>query len=260
MSRDKTIPGMSKAAQSRPVEIIYGLHAAEAALLNIKRTILQVHCTENAHNRLHHFLRVRGITPNIHSTRALNDYAGAGAVHQGVVVIAEPLPHLHLTDFLRNLDTSQNPVLLAMLDQVTDPHNAGAVLRSAAAFSVGALIVQTRHSPETSPIMAKAASGGIEHVPLIETVNLARALEQLKTYDFYCIGLDSAAPDTLARANLKLPRLCFIFGAEGKGIRRLVRQNCNAVYSLPVSGAIRSLNVSNAAAIAFYEASKNREI
>ncbi len=145
-----------------------------------------------------------------------------------------------------------------MLDQVTDPHNVGAVLRSAAAFGVAALIVQDRHSPPLSGALAKAASGALEHVPVIATVNLARALERLKDRGFFCLGFDSEGAERFGKAAVADARAVFVFGAEDKGLRRLVREGCDAVYALSAPGPIRSLNISNAAAIVFYEAAQAR--
>ena len=182
---------------------------------------------------------------------------GAGAVHQGVVLDAEPLAQPSLDEFLDALPEGA-PVAVAMLDQVTDPHNVGAVLRSAAAFGIAGVIVQDRHSPPLNGTLAKAASGALEHVPVIATVNLARALERLKEADFLCAGFDSDATQAFDAGMATAPRAAFVFGAEDKGLRRLVGEGCDALYALHAPGKIKSLNISNAAAIVFYEASKMR--
>jgi 23S rRNA (guanosine2251-2'-O)-methyltransferase len=143
-----------------------------------------------------------------------------------------------------------------MLDQVTDPHNVGAVLRSAAAFGIAALIVQDRHSPPLSGTLAKAASGALEHVPVISTVNLARALDRVKEHGFRCIGFDSDAANRFDAQAAAGERVLFVFGAEDKGMRRLIREGCDALYALSAPGPIKSINISNAAAIVFYEAAK----
>jgi 23S rRNA (guanosine2251-2'-O)-methyltransferase len=138
-----------------------------------------------------------------------------------------------------------------VLDQITDPHNVGAILRSASAFAVKAIITTARHSPEATGVLAKSASGALEHVPFITVQNLARALIALKERGFYTVGLDSDGSDDLARLPLKAP-VALVLGAEGKGLRQLTRETCDAVARLDMPGAIKSLNVSNAAALALY--------
>ncbi len=187
----------------------------------------------------------------------LDALVGGGAVHQGAVLHVEPLAQPSLDEFLDGLP-EEAPAALALLDQVTDPHNVGAVLRSAAAFGVAALIVQDRHSPPLSGTLAKAASGAIDHVPVIAVVNLSRALDRLKESGFFCLGFDSEGADRFTQSAAAGPRAVFLFGAEDKGLRRLIREGCDAVYTLSAPGSIKSLNISNAAAIVFYEAAKAR--
>jgi 23S rRNA (guanosine2251-2'-O)-methyltransferase len=236
---------------------VFGLHAAEAALENPQRKIRHAYVTANAAARLGPLIAARNIAVTELHPHEFDALIGAGAVHQGAVLDAAPLEQPGLDEFLDGLPEDA-PATLVMLDQVTDPQNVGAVLRSAAAFDVAGIIVQDRHSPPLTGTLAKAASGGLEHVPVIATVNLARALERLKESGFFCLGFDSEAERTFDAAAAVSPRTAFVFGAEDKGLRRLVGERCDALYALHAPGKIKSLNISNAAAIVFYEASINR--
>ncbi len=247
-------PARGALAQERA---IFGLHAAEAALQNPKRQIHHAYATGNAAAKLGPLIASRKIPVTALHPHEFDALTGTGAVHQGIVLDAAPLAQPSLGEFLDVLPEGE-PAIVAMLDQVTDPHNVGAVLRSAAAFGIAALIVQDRHSPPLTGTLAKAASGALEHVPVIATVNLARALEQLKEKDFICAGFDSGAAQTFGAEAAAANRAAFVFGAEDKGIRRLIREGCDALYALHVPGKIKSLNISNAAAIVFHEAGKGR--
>ena len=172
-----------------------------------------------------------------------------GAVHQGIALQADPLPEPSLDEIAH--DAPANAVIV-VLDQVTDPHNVGAILRSADAFGALAVVSTDRHSPDQGATLAKSASGATERVPFIRVVNLARALEELKRLEFWCLGLDASGTQTLAQA--KSPhRIALVLGAEGQGLRRLTAEKCDVLVRLPMTGAMPSLNVSNAAAIALYE-------
>ncbi|MGA7327859.1 MAG: 23S rRNA (guanosine(2251)-2'-O)-methyltransferase RlmB [Rhodomicrobium sp.] len=234
---------------------IYGIHAVEAALSNPRRTILHAYFTENAFAKLGKYATGRAIETSLLQPAEFDALLGADTVHQGAALHVESLPQPRLEDFLAALPDGEGAAL-AMLDQVTDPHNVGAVLRSAAAFGIAALIVQERHSPPLTGTLAKAASGAVEHVPVLAEVNLSRSLASLKDFGFQCIGFDSDAGAPFVDAALEQSRIAFVFGAEDRGLRRLVREGCDAVYALSVPGKIKSLNVSNAAAIVFYEAAR----
>ena len=171
------------------------------------------------------------------------------AVHQGLLLDAQPLEDPDLADFLL---TAPDNAKIVMLDQVTDPHNVGAILRSASAFGAIGVIVQKLHAPDITGTLAKTASGAVEHVPVLREVNLSRALEQLKNAGFYCIGLAEEGEETIAELETS-GKVCLVMGAEGDGLRRLVAENCDVLAKLPTSGPISSLNVSNAAAVALYE-------
>ncbi len=255
-ARGGKAPGRRLQQGALPQErVIYGLHAAEAALSNPQRTIRHAYLTENAAAKFGSSVASRGVAMTAMRPQDFDALLGAGAVHQGVALDAEPLLQPSLDDFLHALPEGA-PAALAMLDQVTDPHNAGAVLRSAAAFGIAALIVQDRHSPPLNGALAKAASGALEHVPVIAAVNLARALARLKEDDFIAAGFDSEAAHLFDAAAASPQRAVFVFGAEDKGLRRLIREGCDALYALSAPGKIKSLNISNAAAIVFFEAAK----
>jgi 23S rRNA (guanosine2251-2'-O)-methyltransferase len=177
----------------------------------------------------------------------LDRLTGPDAVHQGIVILADPLPQ-------PRLDQVPRDAIIVLLDQVTDPHNVGAILRSCAAFAVTALVATARHSPEGSAVLSKSASGATEVVPFVKVTNLARAMEELKEYGYTIVGLDSEALETIAEAAAR-PRtgpLALVLGAEGKGLRQLTRETCDVLARLDLPGAIQSLNVSNAAAVALY--------
>jgi 23S rRNA (guanosine2251-2'-O)-methyltransferase len=237
--RDKRRPRRERAVHAQ-CELIYGLHAAEEALRNPKRGIRRLLVTENALRRL--APPPAGVSPQIVAPRDIASLLPVDAVHQGVLVEAAPLPW-------PSLDELAGKGVLIALDQITDPHNVGAILRTAAAFAVAAAIVPIRHSPAMSGVLAKAASGALEHVPLVAVRNLAEALIELGERGYLRVGLDSQAAPTLEDAPLRDP-LVLVLGAEGKGLRERVRQCCDLMVRIDLPGAITSLNVSNAAAIA----------
>jgi len=225
------------------IALIYGAHAVREALAAGRRELLALHASANALPRIAEAAAAAGLEPRIIDPRELTKRLGPDAVHQGLLLEARPLPQRELEDV-----AAEGGLLLA-LDQITDPHNVGAILRTAAAFGVCALIVTERHSPEFGAVVAKAASGGLEHVEIVSVVNLARALDLLREHGFQTIGLDSEGAERLETISLKEP-VALVLGAEDKGLRRLTRERCDAVARLDAPGAIKSLNVSNACAVA----------
>ena len=223
--------------------VLYGIHTVVEALKNPNRRFIKLVGTENGLLRLQESVALP-LEPSVVKPDDIGKQLPRDAVHQGVLLIAEPLEPLALKDIPRG-------GLVLALDQVTDPHNVGAVLRSAAAFGVAAMIVTGRHSPEVTGVLAKAASGALEHVPFVEVKNLAKALDALGESGYLRIGLDSEGSAILGEVALKRP-LCLVLGAEGKGLRPVTQASCDVVARMPMPGAITSLNVSNAAAISLY--------
>jgi 23S rRNA (guanosine2251-2'-O)-methyltransferase len=221
---------------------IYGFHSVEAALKAPRRELIRLYATAAAAERLQPEIAARRIEVRIMSLEEIAARAPREAVHQGVLLEARPLAPIDLSELPAN-------GIVIVLDQITDPHNVGAILRTAAAFAVDALVTTERHSPEFSGALAKSASGGLEHVPICTVVNLARALDELGDMGYLRVGLDSEGPVALARVALTRP-LALALGAEGKGLRRLTRERCDVLARLDLPGAIKSLNVSNACAIA----------
>ena len=226
----------------------WGKHAAAAALDNPDRRVLKAWATHEA-AALMNFPKELPVT--LADVADLGRLVPGDAPHQGVVIEVEPLEELWLADLLA--EAGERSALL-VLDQVTDPHNVGAILRSAAAFGALGIVTQDRHSPPESGALAKAASGTLERVPWVRVVNLARALEEIAEAGFWRIGLAGDAETELKDA-LGPPRVALVLGAEGPGLRFNTREHCDALARLPISDAVESLNVSNAAAVALYAAS-----
>jgi len=227
----------------------WGRHAVAAALDNPNRKVLKAWATREAAG----FMQFPNEVAVVLAEAAdLGRLVPTDAPHQGVVIEVEPLEDMWLSEILA--DVPEQAVML-VLDQVTDPHNVGAILRSAAAFGVAGIVTQDRHSPPEGGALAKAASGALERVPWVRVVNLARALEEMAEAGFWRIGLAGDAETPLADA-LGPKRIALVLGAEGTGLRPNIREHCDALARLPISSAMESLNVSNAAAVALYAASQ----
>lgn len=226
---------------------LWGRHAVAAALANPERKIVRISITHDAAAEF-------DIAPDVPVTYA--DAADLGrlvprdAPHQGIVADVERLPDIWLADLL---DEAEDGRPLLVLDQVTDPHNVGAILRSAAAFDALGIVTQDRHAPPESGALAKAASGALETVPWVRVVNLARALDEIAEAGFWRVGLTGEADMTLEQA-LGPARVALVLGAEGEGMRQNTQAHCDALARLPISERMESLNVSNAAAVALYAA------
>ena len=242
-------PGARPSFRSRDTSpdgpvILYGWHTVSLALANPRRRFRKLLLTENAARRLAEDNIPTRITPEIVRPNEIDRLLGPDAVHQGLYAEADPLPG-------PDLETLAPEGLVLVLDQITDPHNVGAILRSAAAFAVKAIVTTARHSPGASGVLAKSASGALELVPLVTVQNLARALTALNERGFQTVGLDSEGSENLSVIGLREP-LALVLGAEGKGLRQLTRETCSAVARLDMPGEIKSLNVSNAAVLALY--------
>jgi 23S rRNA (guanosine2251-2'-O)-methyltransferase len=224
------------------VSRIYGFHSVVAALKAPRRELIRLYATPAAAERLKPDITARGLETRIVSLEEISARAPRDAVHQGVLLEARPLAPIDVAELPAN-------GLVLVLDQVTDPHNVGAILRTGAAFAADALVTTERHSPEFAGALAKSASGGLEHVPICSATNLARALADMGDMGYLRIGLDSDAPVRLSDAAVSRP-LALVLGAEGKGLRRLTRERCDLLARLDLPGPIKSLNVSNACAIA----------
>ncbi len=231
---------------------LWGHHAVAAALQNPARKFVRLVATEEAAGELAGMLGGPSpVEPQIMKRESIAKLLPPGAVHQGVALLAKTLKPWQLEDVIAHLGEAERAIVV-VLDQVTDPHNIGAILRSAAAFGAICVVLPDRNAPEISGTLAKSASGAVEHVPLVRVVNLNRTLELLKKAGFWSVGLAGEAEQTLASHKLG-GRVALVLGSEGDGLRRLTREACDLMARLPTQGPVASLNVSNAAAIALYE-------
>ncbi len=243
--RDAKADAAGQAAGAGTTLFLYGLHTVRAAINNPDRKIRRMLVTGNALKRLD--MGEPSALPfdvEIVAPAAIDRLLAPDAIHQGVLLEAEPLK-------VRPLESLADCRLVLILDQITDPHNVGAIMRSAAAFDAGAIITTRRHSPQESGVLAKSASGALEFVPLLQVTNLAEAIETLNGLGFMTVGLDSEGPERL-EDTLAGERIGLVLGAEGKGLRQKTRATVSKLARLDMPGAIKSLNVSNATAIALY--------
>ena len=231
--------------------IIYGRHAVLSALKNPKRCIRKLLITSD--NRAE--VEKLNVPYNIVDKKEFEKILPKDAVHQGFALYCNRLETYDIEDLIALSDKKERCHIL-ILDQVTDPQNIGAIIRSCAAFETLGLVVQDKNSPLESGAMDKASAGTIEFVPIARVTNLSRAIESLKEAGFWVMGMDGYAETTIDKIN-KSGKIAIVMGSEGKGMRRLVQQNCDSSVKLPISPNVESLNVSTAAAIALYELSKD---
>ncbi|WP_296102650.1 RNA methyltransferase [uncultured Agrobacterium sp.] len=224
---------------------LYGLHTVRAALANEERQLIKLSVTQNAFARLEiGEASAQPFPVEMVAPQEIDKVLGPDAIHQGAMLETRPLP-------VRKLSALKESPLILVLDQVTDPHNVGAIMRSAVAFNAGALITTMRHSPTESGVLAKSASGALEMIPYIQITNLADALSELHKLGFTSIGLDSEGPAPIEQT-FSGNKIALVLGAEGKGLRQKTRETVTHLARLDMPGEIKSLNVSNAAAIALY--------
>ena len=245
--------GMRPAETPNETGWIYGTHAVTAALANPQRRIDRLVATHAAWQRCDP--KTDGVTPEFIDRDSLDSLLPPGAVHQGMALLAAPLPPTAIEDICA--DPSETS-LVVVLDQVTDPQNTGAIMRSAAAFGASALIVQDRNAAAVTGALAKAASGAVESLPYVRVTNLTRSMDALKDAGFWCVGLDGAAESNLGDVRLD-GRVALIMGAEGSGLRRLTAERCDVCAGLPTKADFGTLNVSAAAAVALYEVTRRRK-
>ncbi|KKB10357.1 23S rRNA (guanosine(2251)-2'-O)-methyltransferase RlmB [Devosia chinhatensis] len=250
MSRNKFPPKPKYDPDTGPV-YLYGLHTVRAALDNPHRVKTTLLATPNALNRLKETGEIGKVRVTETNPKELDRLLGGEAVHQGVALEVDPVSRFSLEDIA-------DLKLVVVLDQLTDPHNVGAILRTACAFGADAVITTARHSPRETGVMAKAASGALDLVPMIEVRNLGDTLEKLKARGLLVLGFDSEASQRLTPRAEAVP-MAVVMGAEGKGLRQRTRELCDEMVRLDMPGPIKSLNVSNAAAIALFAATAGRD-
>lgn len=251
----------SKDGGSKPNRLkidLFGIHAVTEAWTNPKRHIHALYITQSAMDGFDKALKtahdngLKRPNPTIIDKGAMDHSLPQGSVHQGIGLNCQPLDDIDLDDIIRAEAPKERSVLI-MLDQVTDPHNVGAIIRSASAFGAGGMVMQRKHAPELKGVLAKTACGGVEHLSVAYETNLTRSIEALQEAGYFAIGLCEHTEESVSRLN-EYPKLVLVLGAEGDGLRRLIREQCDLLVRLPTAPPIASLNVSNAAAVALFAA------
>jgi 23S rRNA (guanosine2251-2'-O)-methyltransferase len=251
--RNKFSPQKGESPRHGPYWM-YGWHAVIAALNNPERQVQRLLVTTNSAAELPAF--TNPVRPETSDGKTISQLLPNGSVHQGIAALVRPLEARYVHEIMLEDAPSAPPLLL--LDQVTDPHNVGAILRSASAYGAGAVIVTKDHGVEESATIAKAACGALEHVPLVTVVNLAQTILELQRAGYWVWGLDGNAKTELHREK-PAGKTALVLGAEGKGLRRLTAERCDSLIKLPMAARMESLNVSNATAIALYQLYLHRQ-
>ncbi len=241
----------------RNIPSLYGFHAVRQAWLNKDREVFALYITQQALRGFEDTIiegskvGLKRPRPRVIDKNELGKMLPRGAVHQGVALSCSNLEESDVQDFIIRAASKTDRTILAILDQVTDPHNIGAILRSASAFGLDGVIIQKKHAPSLDGVLAKTACGAVEHIPIAQATNLSRTVKELQNNGFYVIGLDERGEKEIGALG-KTDKMAIVLGSEGSGIRRLIRETCDELISLPTNEPIASLNVSNAAAVAFY--------
>ena len=237
--------------------LIYGKHPVAAALNNNRRKHINLFITREVLQEIEKLIPKLNIKTTILKSDSLNSMVSPGTNHQNIILESLPLDSLHLEDLIEQ-DKSKSFSCLILLDQVTDPHNIGAIIRSAAAFSASAVILTDNNSPKENNTILKCAAGACETVPMVHITNLSNCIKELKKEGYWIIGLDGHTELTL-KESIFSEKIAIIMGSEDKGLRKLTKENCDYIAKIPMSSSSESLNVSNAAAIALYEFAKYRD-
>lgn len=258
--RHKNAPKHAPQKKNKNLKIdLFGTHAVTEAWLNAKRHIHMLYLTENNISEAEHLEQMakkaglKRPPATVVSKEEIDRSLPKGTVHQNIALQCQDLEEVSIQDILASV-SSKETAKVVILDQVTDPHNIGAIIRSACAFGADGLVMQKKHTPTLSGILAKTACGGLEHLPIALETNLNRTIELLQEHGFFVVGLDERGEKTLSESPT-YSKTALILGAEGSGLRRLVRENCDQLVKLPTIPPIASLNVSNAAAVALYDLS-----
>lgn len=237
---------------------LFGMHAVAQAWVNPKRHIHALYITDKAMDgfdealKTAHDLGLKRPDPTMIEKSALDQSLSQGSVHQGIGLTCQGLEETDIGDIIR-MEASKERSVLVMLDQVTDPHNVGAIIRSASAFGAGGMIMQSKHAPELRGVLAKTACGGVEHLPVAYETNLNRSIEAFQEAGYFVIGMCEHTEESVSKLS-EYPKLVLVLGAEGDGLRRMIREHCDLLVRLPTAPPIASLNVSNAAAVALFAA------
>lgn len=231
--------------------IIYGKHPVISALKNPNRNLLALYITQSLFVELKPILSKLAIKIEIRTSKELDKLAGNDANHQNIILETLPLINLPIEDVLDQLQLKEYSSL-AILDQITDPHNIGAIIRSAAAFAIDAIILPEHNCPKENHIINKCAAGASETIPIIRVNNLVNTIKSIKDYGYWVVGLDGDT-STLLTSKIFSKKTAFILGSESVGMRRLTKENCDYIAKIAISNQVESLNVSNAATIAFYQ-------